>query len=563
MTIFEHSNIILHKRMSCKKLFVVCMVALGVLASCGKVIPTDGRIDVIPLPNQLSVEEGNFTLKPSTKIVQTFDVEGMQYALAFWNDVMLDVVGRELAVIPEKQAQRGAINILQDASMESEQYRLTVSDGSIEISAATANGVFYAFQTLRQMLPVAAFNEAGSRIEIPACKIDDKPHFEYRGFMFDMGRHIFSVQEVKDMIDILAMHKINKFHWHLTEDQGWRIEIKKYPKLTEIGSIRKSSPIGKNKGQDGKPYGGFFTQDEVRDVVKYATGRFITVIPEIEIPGHSVAALASYPELGCTGEQYEVATWWGVDDRVICPGKELAFTFWEDVLGEVIELFPSEYIHIGGDECPKTYWKKCPDCQARMRREGLKSEEELQAYVTKRVEKFLNERGRKIIGWDEILQGGVTKSATVMAWRGPQYGIEAAKLGNHVIMSPKTNCYLDYYQSRDTKNEPFSIGGYVPVEQAYALDPYKELNAEEQKYVLGVQGNLWTEYISKYDHAQYMTLPRMSAIAEVGWSYKNKNYESFLERLPHLSDLFDVYGYNYAKHVLPEKQTPAAEAEQK
>ena len=545
-----------------KTTFVAILVALMTFVSCGKLIPTDGRIDVIPLPNELTAGEGCFVLKSSTPIVQTFEAEGMPYALAFWNDVMTDVLGQELSVSSATQPQSGAINILMDSTLEQEQYRLTVANGSVEIAASAANGVFYAFQTLRQMLPVAAFNEAGARIEIPACEINDKPHFPYRGFMFDMGRYIFSVEEVKDMIDILAMHKINKFHWHLTEDQGWRIEIKKYPKLTEVGSIRKSSPTGRNKGQDGKPYGGFFTQEQVRDVVQYAAERFITVIPEIEIPGHSVAALASYPELGCTGEQYEVATWWGVDSRVICPGKELAFTFWEDVLTEVMELFPSEYIHIGGDECPKTHWKKCPACQARMRREGLKSEEELQAYVTKRVEKFLNSKGRKIIGWDEILQGGVTQSATVMAWRGPQFGIEAAKLGNHVIMSPTNNCYLDYYQSNDKENEPLAIGGYLPLEKSYELDPYKELNEHERKFILGVQGNLWTEYISKYDYAQYMALPRLSAIAEVGWSYPNKNYQSFLERLPHLSDLFDVYGYNYAKHALPEKQQAVAPAQE-
>lgn len=531
------------------------------IAACGKLVPSDGRVDVIPLPNELTLGEGNFVLKSSTKIVTTFEVDAMENAIACWSDVMSDVFNQSVAIETSAQPQKGQINIIKDDSLEPEAYRLTVNESDIQIAASSASGVFYAFQTLRQMLPTAAFTEQAGRVEIPQCEINDKPHFAYRGFMFDMGRHIFTVDEVKDMIDICAMHKINKFHWHLTEDQGWRIEIKKYPKLTEIGSIRKSSPTGRNKGQDGKPYGGFFTQEQVKDVVKYAQERFITVIPEIEIPGHSVAALASYPELGCTGEQYEVATWWGVDPRVICPGKEQAFVFWEDVLLEVMELFPSEYIHIGGDECPKTFWKKCPACQARMRKEGLKSEEELQAYVTKRVEKFLNEHGRKIIGWDEILQGGVTQSATVMAWRGPQYGIEAAKLGNHVIMSPKTSCYLDYYQSRDKDNEPLAIGGYLPLEQSYALDPYDQLNPEEQKFVLGVQGNLWTEYIKDYDYAQYMALPRLSAIAEVGWSYKNKNYESFLERLPHLSDLFDFYGYNYAKHALPQKQQPAAVAE--
>ena len=543
--------------MNLKSTLLTLLASAVMLTSCGKLIPTNGRVDVIPIPNELTLNEGNFVLKASTPIVQTFDVEGMAYALNFWNSVMADVLGQELQVSNATAQQNGAINIIQDSSLGEEQYRLSVKKGSVEIAASTANGVFYAFQTLRQMLPSAAFTEAGARIQIPACEINDKPHFAYRGFMFDMGRYTFSVDEVKDMLDILAMHKINKFHWHLTEDQGWRIEIKKYPKLTEIGSIRKSSPTGRNKGQDGKPYGGFFTQEQVRDVVQYAAERFITVIPEIEIPGHSVAALASYPELGCTGEQYEVATWWGVNPRVICAGKELSFTFWEDVLSEVIELFPSEYIHIGGDECPKTHWKSCPACQARMRREGLKTEEELQAYVTKRVEKFLNSKGRKIIGWDEILQGGVTQSATVMAWRGPQYGIEAAKLGNHVIMSPTTHCYLDYYQSDDKENEPLAIGGYLPLEKSYALDPYDQLNKEEQKYILGVQGNLWTEYISTYDYAQYMALPRLSAIAEVGWSYENKNYESFLERLPHLASLFDAYGYNYGKHALQKAEGEA------
>lgn len=523
--------------------------------SCGKTVPAEQSIDIVPLPESLTAADGSFMLKASTPVVQTFGDESMTYAVNFWSGVTNELFGRDAETVNAATPQKRAINIVQDESLADEQYRLKVEPSGIEIAARTPNGVFYAFQTLRQMLPAAAFDGDGARIGIPACEINDKPYFAYRGFMFDMGRHIFSVDEVKDMLDILAMHKINRFHWHLTEDQGWRIEIKKYPRLTEVGSIRKSSPTGRNQGQDGKPYGGFFTQDEVRDVVKYAAERFITVIPEIEIPGHSVAALAAYPELGCTGEQYEVATWWGVDERVICPGKELAFTFWEDVLTEVMELFPSEYIHIGGDECPKTMWKKCPACQKRIRQEGLKNEAELQAYVTKRVEKFLNDHGRKIIGWDEILEGGVTQSATVMAWRGSSYGIQAAKLGNHVIMSPNSNCYLDYYQTRDVENEPLAIGGYLPLETSYALDPYNQLNDEERKFILGVQGNLWTEYIDNYDYAQYMALPRLSAIAEVGWSYDRKDYDSFLKRMGHLTQLFDHYGYNYGKHAFPKAET--------
>ena len=546
--------------MNIAKIVTVC-AAWGVLAlvSCGKLVATDGNIDVIPLPEKVVAGEGAFVLKPTTSVVLYFAPENIDKAVDLWRDVMEETLGVTMLKVADGSnlggAKRNVVNVREDENMGDEQYRLEVRPHHIDIYASKANGVFYAFQTLRQMIPSEAFEFEGERrVEIPVCTIDDKPYFAYRGFMFDMGRHIFSVQDLKETLDILAMHKINKFHWHLTEDQGWRIEIKKYPKLTEIGSVRKSSPVGRNEGQDGKPYGGYFTQAEVRDVVKYASDRFITVIPEIEIPGHSVAALAAYPELGCTGEQYEVLTWWGIDERVICPGKERSFEFFEDVLTEVMDLFPSEYIHIGGDECPKTVWRKCPDCQKRIKTEGLKNEAELQSYVTARVEKFLNDHGRKIIGWDEILEGGVTPSATVMAWRGPQYGIKAAKQGNHVIMSPNTNCYLDYYQSRDTANEPLSIGGYLPVEKTYSLDPYDKLSDEERKYILGVQGNLWTEYISEYDHAQYMALPRLSAIAEVGWSYPNKNYESFVKRLHHLAELFDHYGYNYGKHALADDE---------
>ncbi len=551
--------------MNMSKMLTACAVAcVSAFASCGKLIATDGNVDIIPLPEKVVVGEGAFVLRPTTSVVLFFEPENIDYAVDFWRDVMKEALDiTTLGVVDGNSpgaTKRNAVNIWEDKDMADEQYRLVVRRDHIDIYASKANGVFYAFQTLRQMLPVEAFDFEGKRrIEIPVCTIEDKPYFDYRGFMFDMGRHIFGVQDLKETLDILAMHKINKFHWHLTEDQGWRIEIKKYPKLTEIGSVRKSSPVGRNEGQDGKPYGGYFTQDEVRDVVKYAAERFITVIPEIEIPGHSVAALAAYPELGCTGEQYEVLTWWGIDERVICPGKKQSFTFLEDVLTEVMDLFPSEYIHIGGDECPKTVWHKCPDCRKRMKAEGLKNEAELQSYVTARVEKFLNDHGRKIIGWDEILEGGVTPSATVMAWRGPQYGIKAAKQGNHVIMAPNTHCYLDYYQSRDTKNEPLSIGGYLPLEKTYSLDPYDKLNDAERKYILGVQGNLWTEYISEYDHAQYMALPRLSAIAEVGWSYPNKDYDSFVKRLHHLAELFDHYGYNYGKHALADANAEKTE----
>ena len=534
-------------------IFSLGLISVSMLmnTSCGKSIPAEQTIDIVPQPAAVTASEGTFTLKASTPVVLTFGDERMTWAANFWSDVMNDVFGRDAEVVNAVKPLKHAINVIQDESLADEEYRLNVDASGIEIAAKEPAGVFYALQTLRQMLPVAAFTEQGARVEIPACQISDKPYFAYRGFMFDMGRHIFTVDEVKDMLDILAMHKINKFHWHLTEDQGWRIEIKKYPRLTEVGSIRKSSPTGRNKGQDGKPYGGFFTQDEVRDVVKYATERFITVIPEIEIPGHSVAALAAYPELGCTGEQYEVATWWGVDERVICPGKESSFTFWEDVLTEVMELFPSEYIHIGGDECPKTFWKKCPACQKRIREEGLKNEAELQAYVTKRIEKFLNDHGRKIIGWDEILEGGLAPGATVMSWRGEGGGIAAARLHHDVIMTPNTYHYFDYYQAKDTAAEPLAIGGYLPIERVYSYEPMpRSLSPDEQRYIVGVQANLWTEYIPDMAQVQYMVLPRMAALAETQWCAPQKKvYEQFLRRTARLCRIYDVKGWNYATHI--------------
>ena len=357
--------------------------------------------------------------------------------------------------------------------------------------------------------------------------------------------------------DIMALHKLNVFHWHLTDDQGWRIEIRKYPKLTEIGSVRSRTLIGRDPGGtydenckfDETPYGGYYTQDEIRDVVNYAAERFITVIPEIEFPGHAVGALASYPWLGCTGEQYEVRQTWDIDDRVFCIGKETTFEFIEGVLEEVLELFPSEYIHIGGDECPTVMWKKCPHCKARMKAERLKRPRRLQNYATARVEKFLNAHGRRLIGWDEILEGDVTPTATIMSWRGAEGGIKAAKMGNHAIMAPTTHCYLDYYQTRDTAGEPLAIGGYLPVEKVYSLDPYEMLTADEQRCILGVQANLWTEYIATWPHAEYMLLPRLSALAEVGWSLDRKDYGDYLRRVRRLAKIYDACGYNYAKHI--------------
>jgi len=366
-----------------------------------------------------------------------------------------------------------------------------------------------------------------------------------------VGRHFMPVEFVKKYIDYIAMNKMNVFHWHLTEDQGWRIEIKKYPKLTEIGSQRKETIIGhahESKEYDGKPYGGFYTQDEIKDVVAYAQARYVTVVPEIELPGHALAALASYPELGCTGGPYEVATTWGVFDDVYCAGKEETFKFLEDVISEVMPLFPGEYFHIGGDECPKTQWEKCPYCQARMKKEGLKNEHELQSYFVQRIEKFLNAHGKKMIGWDEILEGGLAPNATVMSWRGEEGGIAAAQAHHDAVMTPGNYCYFDHYQA-DPKTQPLAIGGFTPLKEVYEYEPIpKELTPEEGKYILGAQGNVWTEYMKTPERVEYMVFPRIAALAEVVWSPKaSRNYDDFMNRMQDEVKRYDAYGINYCK----------------
>ena len=526
--------------------------------SCGRVIPTDGEVAVVPLPEHIVEGQGTFRLTSDAEVVLLFDDERLSGVTAALNKVLMPLFGRGPRVRHADKAADHAVNVTRDETMPAEAYRLFVTPCRIDIVAGGAQGVFYAVQTLRQLLPAAAYEADDMRaVELPVVTIEDKPCLGYRGMMLDVGRHFFTVDEVKEALDIMALHKLNVFHWHLTDDQGWRIEIRKYPKLTEIGSVRSRTLIGRDPGGtydenckfDETPYGGYYTQDEIRDVVNYAAERFITVIPEIEFPGHAVGALASYPWLGCTGEQYEVRQTWDIDDRVFCIGKETTFEFIEGVLEEVLELFPSEYIHIGGDECPTVMWKKCPHCKARMKAERLKRPRRLQNYATARVEKFLNAHGRRLIGWDEILEGEVTPTATIMSWRGAEGGIKAAKMGNHDIMAPTTHCYLDYYQTRDTAGEPLAIGGYLPVEKVYSLDPYEMLTADEQRCILGVQANLWTEYIATWPHAEYMLLPRLSALAEVGWSLDRKDYGDYLRRVRRLAKIYDACGYNYAKHI--------------
>lgn len=529
-------------------------LAAGLLASCQSSVE-QADYQVIPMPHEIVAAQGSpFVLKSGVKILYPEGNAQMQRNAELLAEYLKTATGKDFAVEAGTEGKNAIVLALGVDNKNPEAYELKVAGEGVTVKGATEAGVFYGIQTLRKSLPVAV----GANISLPAVDIKDAPRFAYRGAHFDTSRHFFTVDEVKTYIDMLALHNMNRMHWHFTEDQGWRIEIKKYPKLTEIGSKRSETVIGKNSGKyDGVPHEGFYTQEEAKEIVKYAAERFITVIPEIDIPGHMQAALASYPELGCTGGPYEVWKMWGVSEDVLCIGNDQSLKFLEDVFAELIEIFPSEYIHIGGDECPKVRWAQCPKCQARIKQLGLKSdakhtkEERLQSYVISHVEKFLNEHGRQIIGWDEILEGGLAPNATVMSWRGEGGGIEAAKQHHDVIMTPNTYLYFDYYQSKDTDNEPLAIGGYLPVERVYSYEPMpKSLTTDEQKYIKGVQANLWTEYIPTFSHAQYMVLPRWAALAEVQWSApEKKDYANFLSRLPRLIQWYDAEGYNYAKHV--------------
>lgn len=518
--------------------------------------PAEGSFEIIPRPREIAASEGKpFLLDASTQIVYPRGNESLERTASFLAGYIEDATGRTPEISTVKPPKNYISLETGNAADEPEGYRLISDSEGVTITGNTETGTFYGVQTLRMAIPAGA---RGRTVALPAASVTDSPRFKYRGVHLDVGRHFFSVDSIKRFIDILALSKENTFHWHLTDDQGWRIEILKYPRLTEIGSQRKHTVIGRNsKEYDGTPYGGFYTQDEIRDVVAYAAERFINIIPEIDLPGHMLAALSAYPEFGCTGGPYEAAATWGVFDDVLCAGNETTMQFVEDVLSEVIGLFPSPYIHIGGDECPKTRWKTCPKCQARIQREGLKAdaghsaEDRLQSYVITRMERFVNSKGRRVIGWDEILEGGLAPDATVMSWRGMEGGTEAARQKHDVIMTPSSHVYFDYYQSLDTENDPLAIGGYNPLERVYGFEPVPAgLTEAEKKHIIGAQANLWTEYIPVFSQVEYMLLPRLAALSEVQWSLpEQKDYADFLTRLPRVLDLYEQQGYNFAKHV--------------
>ncbi|MEO7175907.1 MAG: family 20 glycosylhydrolase, partial [Saprospiraceae bacterium] len=514
-------------------------------------------LPIIPVPVKYSVQPGNFPLAFGTKLSFASDRPDFVRAAEYWQEFLLQHIRFKLTEVAARASETNIIELRYTGDiMEPEGYRLAISADKILIEASTGRGIFYALQSIRQLMPPGIENKSNGLnppYPIQCCTIEDFPRFQYRGLHLDVSRHFFKPATVKEYIDLLALQKMNTFHWHLTDDQGWRIEIKKYPKLTTIGSKRKQTIIGhasaQNPKYDGEIYSGFYTQDEIRDVIAYANSRFVTIIPEIEMPGHALAALASYPELGCSGGPYEVATTWGVFNDVFCPSDK-TFTFLEGVIDEVAALFPGPYIHIGGDECPKTSWQNSKTAQEIMKKEGLKDEHELQSYFIRRMEKYINSKGKKIIGWDEILEGGLAPNATVMSWQGIDGGIAAAKSGHDAIMTPQSHCYFDHYQATGS-DEPLAIGGFLPLEKVYSYEPIPEsLSAEEAKHILGAQGNLWSEYFPEPTQLFYMAYPRSTALAEVLWSPKSsRNFDSFARRLPFFLQRLSQNRINYGNHI--------------
>ena len=557
-------------------LILLCVLSISCAKKYENIENKDSDYQVIPKPVKLTATKGRFLVDQDVKVSGEASLNQEKSYLA---EMLSLATGKTITTSDNAEEDQNIVLVIDDAITNDEGYKLSVSTNGVKITGKTAKGVFYGIQTLRQLLPAKIEVENGitSELTLPNVTIEDAPSYVYRGMHLDVGRHMFPVTFIKKYIDLIALHKMNTFHWHLTEDQGWRIEIKKYPKLTEIGAWRNGTIVGHHPGteNDEKKYGGFYTQEEVKDVVVYAASKHITVIPEIELPGHSSAAIAAYPQLSCFPNEPTIVTknmgskkgkenqsnsapkivqeTWGVFDDVYCAGNEQTFTFLQDVLDEVILLFPSKYIHIGGDECPKSNWKKCSDCQARIKKEGLKDEHELQSYFITRIEKYLNAKGKNIIGWDEILEGGLAPNATVMSWRGESGGIQAAKQHHNVVMTPGSHCYFDHYQVPGDQqvNEPVAICCYTSVEEVYSYNPTpKELTKEEAKYILGAQGNVWTEYMKTPDHVEYMILPRMTALSEVVWTPKEaKDWNDFKERLVHFKDRYEALKLNYAKHI--------------
>jgi hexosaminidase len=517
----------------------------------------ENEISIIPRPVELKNRGGYFTIDSQTSV---FASKEAGKALNFFLRRIASSTGVNLRLggEPADESPVNSIVLISEpaGSKNEEAYSLDVSGKNIVIKAAFSKGFLNGISSLFQLMPADVWRSAPvSKFswKIPSVFINDRPRFKWRGMHLDAARYYMPKEFIRKFIDLLAIHKFNVLHWHLTDDQGWRIEIKKYPKLTKISSVRKETIAGHHSNRprlfDGIPHGGFYSKDDMREIAAYADALGITVLPEIEMPGHTQAVLAAYPELGCTGGPYEVSTIWSIREDIFCAGNEKVFSFLEDVLSEVMELFPSKYIHIGGDEAPKKRWEKCPKCQARMRKENLKDEHELQSWFIRRIEKFLNAKGRRLIGWDEILEGGLAPNATVMSWRGEEGGIKALKAGHDVVFAPNKHTYFDYYQTSDQLSHPVCIGGCLTLENVYAYNPApKGLSKREHAHILGAQGQLWTEYMPTPKHVEFMAFPRMCALSEVLWSpEENRDFKSFTNSLERHLKRLDVMDVNYAK----------------
>lgn len=535
-------------------LVTLSLVALSLTTSAQQ----KANYEVIPLPKSIEIQDSincfvinnqSTIAYPSVDAAMKRNAEFLAHYIEFSTDI---------APVLTPDAKKASITLSlrkeKERTENPDAYTIEVSQKKgIQISANTSEGIFRAVQTLRKSIAY----EDSKTILFPLGVINDEPRFAYRGVMLDCARHFFPVDFIKEYIDILALHGVNQFHWHITDDQGWRFEVKSMPELAEKGQYRPFTIIGNNVGlyndmgglYDDTPETGYYTQKELREIVAYAAERYINIIPEIDLPGHMVAALSVYPELGCTGGPYEVLPYWGVADDVLCAGNPKTLEFLKKVYAELIDVFPSKYIHIGGDESPRVRWKVCPKCQAKMKELGLKNEAQLQTYINKELDAFLTKNGRQLIGWDETLEGGLSENAIVMSWRGYEGGTEAAKQHHRVIMTPTSHCYIDYYQLQNHNGQPLSIGGYVPVSKIYSMEPVPEgLTEEEQGYIWGAQCNLWTEYVVSPDHAEYMLMPRLAAMCEVQWLQpEKKNYQQFEQRLMRLEELYRSMGYTFCR----------------
>ena len=551
---------------------LVALALTGMLAavSCSKTTQTL-PFSVIPQPAEAEISGGGYRLKSSDLIVSEQIDDNVKSAIAEFAAHLQTVAGGKNSIISGEEGKGVVFSI--DTTLANEAYTIETDKSRVQVKANSYNGFIYALQTIAQMLPAEFYGSKRARgvdFSIPCGVIKDAPRFAYRGVLIDVGRHFYSVDEIKKCLDIMSVYKENVFHWHLTEDQGWRMEIKKYPKLTEIGSLRHGTQIDFDRTHlRPEDHGGFYTQDEMRDVVAYAAKRGITVIPELDLPGHMLSALAAYPELGCTGGPYEVANTWGVKKDVLCVGKEETFKFLEDVLTEMMDIFPSKYINIGGDEVPKDRWNACPRCRARMKALGLYDHDGhtagqyLQNYVTARIQKFLAEHGRRIIGWEEILEGDLAEGATVMTWKGTGENVDQRLWNYDCVMSPRGYMYIDRYQSHEQDREPFSIGAYLPVENVYGYEPYDGVPEYGKKRILGVQANLWTEYVNTPEYLEYMLLPRLAALSEVQWVQEgHKDWNRFRKALDHSAKIYEEMGLTYCKYAwgivgLPGHEQPA------